>query len=103
MAGERPPPENQMSSNLHRVGGEPRRPGLVGPGVAHDSPRTRNVPICGSRRFKHHQNSKKKIKREGKKNNCAIHVCALTARQPICFDGRHERGVDRQWGTTEQR
>ena len=32
----------------------------------------------------------------------AIHVCALTARQPICSDGRHERGVDHRTEANHQ-
>ena len=35
-------------------------------GASHDSPRTPNVHISGPRRFKHHQNSTKKTKRESK-------------------------------------
>ena len=31
------------------------------------------------------------------------HICALTGRQPMCTDGRHECGVDHQLGTTKQR
>ena len=36
-------------------------------GASHDSPRTPNVHISGSRRFKHHQNSTKGPPREGRK------------------------------------
>ena len=51
---------------------KPRRPHQTGPpGLAHDSPRTPNVHISGHRRFKHHQNSTKKTKRDGKRiKNC---------------------------------
>ena len=51
---------------------KPRRPHQTGPaGLAHDSPRTPNVHISGPRRFKHHQNSTKKTKREEKRiKNC---------------------------------
>ena len=51
---------------------KPARPHQTGPpGLAHDSPRTPNVHIWAPRRFKHHQNSTKKTKREWEKNeNC---------------------------------
>ena len=51
---------------------KPRRPHQTGPpGLAHDNQRTPNAHIWASRRFKHHQNSTNKTKREGEKNeNC---------------------------------
>ena len=54
----------------------PARPPSPGPpkiscilgaaGVSHDSPRTPNVHICGSWRFKHHQNSTRRLPERGK-------------------------------------
>ena len=41
--------------------------GILAAGASHDNPRTPNVHIEGSRRFKHHQNSSRTLPREGQK------------------------------------
>ena len=49
----------------------------LGRQVSHDSPRTPNVHIWGSRRFKHHQNSLRRPQRNGKRAKfLALHLLA---------------------------